>query len=193
MPPTWEALRRDTEAIGFALGSDPETGALLRALAASKPGGRLLELGTGTGLGTAWLLDGMDAGARLTTVDIDPEPVEVARRHLGADPRAEFLLEDAAAFLRAPDRPPYDLVFADAFPGKYQALDRALALLAPGGLYVVDDLLPKADWPEGEPLARDLVAKLESLPELAVVKLAWSTGLLVATRRGVDIMPASDV
>ncbi len=182
-PPTWEALRRDTEAIGFGLGSDPKTGALLRALAASKPRGRLLELGTGTGLGTAWLLDGMGAEARLTTVDVDPEPVAVARRHLGADPRVEFRVEDADEFLRAPGRGPYDLVFADAFPGKYQALDRALALLAPGGLYVVDDLLPKPDWPEGEPLARDLVAKLESLPELAVVKLAWSTGLLVATRR----------
>ena len=43
----------DTEALGFVMASDPKVGALL---AASKPGGRLLELGTGTGHGTAWLL-----------------------------------------------------------------------------------------------------------------------------------------
>ena len=54
------------------MASEPKTGALLAALAASKPGGRLLELGTGTGLGTAWLLSGMDADSHLDTVDTDP-------------------------------------------------------------------------------------------------------------------------
>jgi predicted O-methyltransferase YrrM len=53
------------------MASEPKTGAFLAALAASKPGGRLLELGTGTGLGAAWLLAGMDAAARLDTVDAD--------------------------------------------------------------------------------------------------------------------------
>jgi len=37
--------------------SDVMVGALLRLLAAAKPGGRMLELGTGTGLATAWVLD----------------------------------------------------------------------------------------------------------------------------------------
>src|SRR5205085_1277758 len=56
----------------FAMPSEPRTGAMLRMLAATKPGGRLLELGTGTGLATAWLLDGMDRDARLISVDVDP-------------------------------------------------------------------------------------------------------------------------
>jgi predicted O-methyltransferase YrrM len=38
--------------------SEPRTGAFLRELCAGKPGGNLLELGTGTGLATAWMLDG---------------------------------------------------------------------------------------------------------------------------------------
>jgi predicted O-methyltransferase YrrM len=72
-------IQIDTEALGFTMASEPKTGALLAVLAASKPGGCLLELGTGTGLGTAWLLTGMGAGTRLDTVDTDPAAVAVAR------------------------------------------------------------------------------------------------------------------
>lgn len=58
-------IERETKAIGFPMASDSWTGALLRTLAASKPRGALLELGTGTGLATAWLLDGMDSESTL--------------------------------------------------------------------------------------------------------------------------------
>lgn len=53
IPGLLDPIRRDTEAIGFTLASDPKTGSLLRTLAALKPGGQFLELGTGTGVGTA--------------------------------------------------------------------------------------------------------------------------------------------
>jgi predicted O-methyltransferase YrrM len=48
----------DTKTLSFNMLSEPRVGALLATLAAAKPGGRLLELGTGTGHGTAWLLSG---------------------------------------------------------------------------------------------------------------------------------------
>ena len=89
-PEVLDALRQDTEKLGFTMASEPKTGALLAVLAASKPGGRFLELGTGTGLGTAWLLFGMDADSRLDTVDTDANVMEVAKRHLGADSRVTF-------------------------------------------------------------------------------------------------------
>ena len=76
-----------TQALNFNMASEPRTGALLRTLAASKPSGRLLELGTGTGIATAWLLAGMDAGSILISVDTDPEVQAVARECLGSDPR----------------------------------------------------------------------------------------------------------
>ena len=72
MPAALDAIVRDTERIGFTMASEPQTGSLLRTLAASKPSGRFLELGTGTGVGTAWLLAGMDAGSRLDSVESDP-------------------------------------------------------------------------------------------------------------------------
>ena len=74
-----------TELLGFNMASEPKTGALLRTLAASKVGGRFLELGTGTGMATAWLLAGMDADSTLTSVDVDPKVQEVAREFLGSD------------------------------------------------------------------------------------------------------------
>src|SRR5580658_6666177 len=107
-----EILKR-TEALAFPMPSEPRTGAMLRVLAASKPGGRLLELGTGTGLSAAWLLDGMDANARLITVDIDPETQAVARSILGDDARLEIVTADAADFLRQQAPETFDLIFAD--------------------------------------------------------------------------------
>src|SRR5262249_2767374 len=56
VPPVVDAILRDTREMGFSMASEPQTGSLLRTLAASKPGGRFLELGTGTGVATAWLL-----------------------------------------------------------------------------------------------------------------------------------------
>jgi len=58
------------------MASELKVGALLAVLAASKPGGRLLELGTGTGHGTAWLLSGMDETSHLDTVDTDQAVVQ---------------------------------------------------------------------------------------------------------------------
>ena len=118
-------IERRTAAFGFPMASEPRTGALLRTLAAAKPGGRLLELGTGTGLATAWLLDGMNPHATLTTVDIDPSAQAIAREVLGADPRLEIITQDAGVFvagLTASESRDgsggFDLIFADAMVGK---------------------------------------------------------------------------
>ena len=79
-PAQLSEIRRATAAAGFRMASDELTGTLLRSLAASKPKGALLELGTGTGMGTSWLLSGMDASSTLDTVDNDKAVVDIARR-----------------------------------------------------------------------------------------------------------------
>ena len=183
-PPALAGILRDGARVGFRLASEPRTGSLLRVLAGSKPGGRLLELGTGTGVATAWLLAGMDAATRLETVDSDPSVVEVARAHLGGDPRVRFNIAEGGDWLRRWSGGPFDLVFADAWSGKFSDLDAALRLLAIGGLYVIDDLLPQPSWPDGHgPRIEPLVAELEGRPDLACVRLAWSSGLAVAVKR----------
>jgi len=55
------------------MNSDPRTGSLLRTLAASKTGASWLQLGAGAGLGTCWILAGVDARSSLVSVENDPE------------------------------------------------------------------------------------------------------------------------
>jgi predicted O-methyltransferase YrrM len=183
IPAALPAILDRTAALAFSMPSEPRTGAMLRMLSASKPGGRLLELGTGTGLSTAWMLDGMDRAATLISVDIDAGLQAVAREFLGDDPRLKIVTEDAAAFLRRQADASFDLIFADAMPGKYECLDEALALLRPGGLYVIDDMLPQANWPEGHaPKVPLLIADLAARTGFRVASLAWSSGVVVAVR-----------
>ena len=183
-PPTvLDALLNDTRALGFTMACEPQTGSFLRSLAASKPKGNFLEIGTGTGVGTAWLLAGMDADSRLVTVDIDAAAANIAKRHLGHDSRVTFHIMDGAEFLQSAARGQFDLVYADAWPGKFSDLDSALSLLKIGGFYFVDDLLPQASWPEGHaPRVPALIAQLTRRPGFVSTALAWSSGLMLLVR-----------
>ncbi len=71
VPAAYHAIDEATKASGFTMASDIYTCSLLKTLAASKPRGRFLELGTGTGLSTSWILAGMDANATLDSIDND--------------------------------------------------------------------------------------------------------------------------
>ena len=182
-PAAVAAILGETAALGFSMASEPRVGSLLAALAAAKPGGRLLELGTGTGHGTAWLLAGMDASSTLDTVDSDSTPVAVARRHLGDDGRVTFHIMDGADFLRR-TLGPFDLIYADAWPGKFSQLEEALSLLRTGGMYVIDDLLPQQNWPDGHaPRIPALLDDIERRGEFVTVRLAWASGLMIVVRR----------
>jgi predicted O-methyltransferase YrrM len=183
-PAALAPILEHTQALNFTMASEPRTGALLRTLAASKPCGRLLELGTGTGIATAWLLAGMDAGSTLISVDTDAKVQAVARTCLGSDPRLSLVTEDGVAFLRRQPGQSFDLVFADAMPGKYEALEDALAVVKPGGFYIIDDMLPQPNWPEGH--AEKVPALLDRLTadlRFVVVPMTWSSGVVVAVRQ----------
>jgi predicted O-methyltransferase YrrM len=183
-PAALAAILADTTALGFTMASEPLTGSLLRTLAASKPNGLLLELGTGAGAGTSWLLSGMDAGSRLLTVDNDEAAIAVARKHLGHDPRVTFHTSDASKFIERLRGWQFDLVFADTWAGKFTHLADALALVRTGGFYVIDDLLPQASWPAGHAARVPvLIDQLEQQPGFVLTKMGWATGLIVAAHQ----------
>jgi predicted O-methyltransferase YrrM len=172
-----------TEELKFGMASDSLTGSLLRTLVASKPGGIFLEIGTGTGLATAWMLDGMDKDSRLTSLEKDGELFSLALETFDEEKRAVFLQEDGERFLSQESQIRYDLIFADAWPGKYSHLDEALKLLKRGGLYVIDDMLPQSNWPDGHSArVEELIVELEMRADLIITKLNWSTGIIIATK-----------
>jgi predicted O-methyltransferase YrrM len=176
-----QILKRTAD-LRFDMASEQRTGALLRTLAASKPAGRFLELGTGTGIATAWLLDGMDAASELTSVDVNSSFQEVASEAFSADHRLTLVTEDALAF-RQPAAG-YDLVFADALAGKYDGLDDALRVVKDGGFYAIDDMLPQPNWPDGHAAkVETLIATLAAHPGFQMIPLAWASGIVVAVRK----------
>jgi predicted O-methyltransferase YrrM len=183
LPVAYEKISERTAALDFRMGSDLLTGTLLKTLAASKPGGRFLELGTGTGLATAWIAAGLDDNSSLLTIDNNELLSLVAREHI-TDDRVEFLLADAYEWILQNRGQSFDLVFADAVPGKYELLDETLAMLNRNGFYVVDDLLPQENWPVGhEENVNDLLEKLDERSDLVITRLDWSTGILIAVKR----------
>ncbi len=186
-PPLIKDIEEATKTIGFIMGSDHLIGSLLRTLAAAKSSGMLLELGTGTGLSTAWLLDGMDAQSRLMTVDNNENNTAIAWQFLGQDPRVTFNTMDGATFITSMQErgSAFDLIFADMPPGKFQYLDETLQLLKPGGLYIIDDMLLLTSWEEAH-VSRvyRLISTLEHREDLRITKLNWSTGIIIAAKMG---------
>ncbi|MBC7574613.1 MAG: class I SAM-dependent methyltransferase [Herminiimonas sp.] len=182
-PVSVQKIWEETCDAGFTMASEPLTGALLRVLATSKPGGRLLELGSGTGLATAWLLDGMDAMSTLVTVDNDAAALTILRNNLGNDNRLQVVCADGDGFIQDLKNTAFDLIFADTWAGKYRLLDRTLALVKPGGWYVVDDMLPRQNWPEGHATkASALVTALEQRDDFRIAKMSWASGVIAAVR-----------
>jgi predicted O-methyltransferase YrrM len=182
-PKALPAIWADTRASGFTMASDPLTCSLLRTLAASKPSAHFLELGSGTGLSTAWLLDGMDSGSHLTTVDDDEALLSTLKRHLGADSRLSVICADGDEFLQSIHGQQFDFIFADTWSGKYRFLEEALALVSPSGLYVIDDMLPQPNWPEGHAEKVDrLVSTLEHRNDFRITKMSWASGVILASK-----------
>nr|WKN37927.1 class I SAM-dependent methyltransferase [Tunicatimonas sp. TK19036] len=184
IPKKYSDIQQATQKSGFSMSSDQLTGRLLRTLAATKPGGRFLELGTGTGLSTAWILDGMDRQSSLTSIDNEEKFLSIARQHLGDDPRLEIILSDGEAWIQQNKHLTFDYIFADTWHGKYLLLEETLAMLTPGGLYIIDDMQPQPNWPKGHAeKASNLVRTLEERDDLFITRQAWATGIIIGAKR----------
>jgi len=165
------------------MASDLDTGRLLRTLAASKPSGRFLELGTGTGLATAWIADGLDENSSLISIDNDEVLLNVAEKYIN-DRRVEIIRADAYDWISNYQSKKFDFIFADAMPGKYDLFEETLEMLNKGGYYIIDDMLPQPNWPFGhDEKVKDLTGKLEERSDLVITKLNWSTGIVIAVKK----------
>lgn len=184
LPKTYIEIDEATRISGFTMASDVLICSLLRTLAASKPSGKFLELGTGTGLSTSWILDGMDYDSSLISIDNEPKFLEIAKKFLGYDKRLNLLSTDGGKWVEDNKHQKFDYIFADTWHGKYLLLDEVLSMLNKGGLYIIDDMLPQPNWPDGhQEKAIKLINYLETREDLLIAKQVWATGIIIAVKK----------
>ncbi|MGB8388411.1 O-methyltransferase [Mycobacterium sp.] len=120
----------------------PAVGALLSLLTRLSGGKAVAEVGTGAGVSGLWLLSGMSDDGVLTTIDIEPEYLRLAKQafsEAGTGPSRTRLISGRAqdVLTRLADES-YDLVFIDADPiDQPDYVVEGLRLLRPGGVIVV--------------------------------------------------------
>lgn len=184
LPSKYLAIEAKCKEIGFTMPSDIYIGTFLKTLITSKPKANLLELGTGVGLSLVWMIEGMDKYSKLTTIDNDPQLIEIAKGFFEEDERVEIVLADGAEWIKNYNDVQFDLIFADAWPGKYSEIDEMLELVKVGGFYLIDDMLTQPNWPEGhQEKVNDLVDYLEKRDDFNLTKMNWSTGIIMASRK----------
>lgn len=184
IPKIHTEITRKSEEIGFTMPSDLYVGSFLKTLIASKPNGNFLEIGTGIGLSLSWMIEGMDADSKLISVDNDQELISIASSYFGDDDRVEVVCKDGADWIKEYSGAKFDLIFADAWPGKYSEIDEVLDLVKVGGFYIIDDMTKQPNWPAGhEDNVIELTAYLEQRKDLQLTKMNWSTGLIMAVKK----------
>ena len=120
----------------------PAVGALLSVLTKLSGGKAVAEVGTGAGVSGLWLLSGMSDDGVLTTIDIEPEYLRLAKQafsEAGIGPSRTRLISGRAqeVLTRLADES-YDLVFIDADPiDQPEYVVEGVRLLRPGGVVVV--------------------------------------------------------
>jgi demethylmenaquinone methyltransferase/2-methoxy-6-polyprenyl-1,4-benzoquinol methylase len=184
VPPRVQAARSRAAATGFSLSSDDGVGALLATLAAAVPrAGTIVELGTGAGVGLAWIVHGLGARTDVSVHSIDTDGELLARTAAAGWPDYVGFVEGDGA-KAVTDLAPIDLVFADAPGGKVDGLEQTIGSLRRGGILVVDDMDLALHQHDGllEAIGR-VRTTLFTHHDLVSAELDYSTGVMICARR----------
>ena len=196
--PALAQLRDETSRLpGAGMQIAPEQAQLMAFLVELIGARRVLEIGCFAGYSALAMALALPADGRLITLEANAEPVEIGRRawtaagvadrievRLGraADSLEQLLAEGAAGS--------FDLVFIDADKKSYDAYyERALVLVRPGGLILLDNMLwggavaDPADQERQTASLRALNAKLHLDERIALSLLPLGDGLALARRR----------
>jgi len=121
---------------GFGKSCQAEEGALLHVLAARRGIARAAEIGTGVGVGAAWIVSALPPQTPFFTAELDPGLAALAAGLFAEDPNVTVSAGPWRDVL--PPEAPFDLLFVDARDAKDDA-DAVVGLLAPGATAVLDD------------------------------------------------------
>jgi predicted O-methyltransferase YrrM len=147
-------LTREQAGRGIPSACLPGVGRFLAVLAAGCHRGRIGEIGTGAGIGSAWMASAMPADCTLVTVELDERLARAAAGLFEADSRVRVLTGDARELITPGG--PFDLLFADGGWSDPAGFGSLVGLLRTGGRVVMDDVTPAQSRPAGSPpLAAD--------------------------------------
>lgn len=122
----------------------PLEGMLLQFLVWALGARRVLEIGTFSGFSAQMMAAALPDDGVLVTCEVDPQAEAVAREYFARSPhghKIDLRMGPALETLQSLSGP-FDLVFIDADKENYVSYyERALELLAPRGLIVVDNVL----------------------------------------------------
>lgn len=150
-PAQLRRLLNEMDAKGHRFWSVPrKDGEFLHLLVKATRARNVLDLGTSQGYSAIWMALGLEeTGGRLTTIEIDKERYDLARRHMsqaGLSQRVTFIKGDAHVEVAKLDGP-FDFVFMDA--DKEGQMDYFNKLypkkLAPGAILAVHNAIRQAN------------------------------------------------
>jgi len=143
-------LRQDTEDHPRAsMQTSPEQGQFLHLMVRATGARKTLEVGVFMGYSSTWVAFALPPGGKIIACDLSEEYTARARRtwrEAGVEDRIELRLGPALdtldGLLAEGQGGSFDFAFIDADKGNYaNYYERALALLRPGGLIAVDNVL----------------------------------------------------
>ena len=197
-PAVLRRLRQETARLPLAaMQIAPDQGQFMALLARLVDARRCLEIGTFTGYSALAVALALPEDGRLIACDVNPETTAIARRYwaeAGVAPLIELrlapALETLDALLAGGEAGRFDFIFIDADKENYDAYyERALRLLRPGGLILLDNVL-WGGWvadgrrtdPETASL-RALNAKLQRDERIDLSLLPLADGITLARKR----------
>lgn len=153
-----------------------------------------MEIGTGAGVGSLYLLRGMPDDGVLTTIDVEVEHQRAAKEAFAEEgvrtTRTRTISGRALDVLPRLTDGAYDLVFVDADKeSNPEYVEQALRLLRPGGVLAVDNALwhdrvaDPARRDEVTTVVREVGRTVRDDPRLVPALIPSGDGLLVAVRR----------
>ena len=166
---------------GFIYSCLDEVGQLLAVLTSSIKQGTIVEIGTGYGVGTAWIGANLTNKVSLISVDNDKNKIKSVKA-LFHQKNIKFVHSDWQEILKYA---PFQFIFADGGKAKEQYPELLVDALADGGMVLIDDLTPIEYWSEEWKNKRDEVREYWLRhPNLQAVELrvTQKNSVIVATK-----------
>ena len=196
--PELKALRDETALMPMAgMQISPDQGQFMALLVKAMGARKVIEVGTFTGYSALVVAGALPADGKLVACDVSEEYTSVGHPHwkkaglaLKIDLRLGPAVETLDAMIAAGESGQYDMAFIDADKENYGLYyESCLALLRPGGLILVDNVLwggrvaDPAEQDESTQAIRALTKKMHADERIDFSMLPVGDGLSLAVKR----------